>query len=249
MTRLLLPLLLAGCLPDREVLAPVAAAWGEQVASEAAPASQAALGMAAVSAALCGYSLEEWEAMGTVAPTLPEEIASIFAIEEPGALRAYAARGQFACTWSGSFFDREIALHLAVETPTSDFAVSLEEPGSGVEGDGDTGEPEGAVILAAMTLGTSRCGTAERVVAGQGSFPIGGTRGWVVATTPGADTGGLGFAPGAALPEAGGLVWNGFTDVGRATLTTHDAAGITDAHWPATAGGVGWSSEVWLELP
>lgn len=253
MTRALIALWLplsAGCLPDREILDPVAAAWGQQVAEDAAPAAQAALGMAAAASALCGYSLEEWAVMDAVAPALSAEVAGFFALEGDGTLRAWPARGQYACTYGGgSFFAREIALLVEVETPTAAFTVSLVEPGEDAGRSDDTGEPEGAVILATMGLATSRCGTVERIAAGQASFPVGGTLGWVVSTVPSEDADGLGFAPGEILPREGGLTWAGIAATGRATLTTHDAAEIAEDRWPATAKGDGWSSEVFLELP
>jgi hypothetical protein len=249
--RLLLALpLAAGCLGDREVLAPVAEAWGQEVAQEGLIGVQAGLGMAAVTAAVCGLSYAEWEALGTVAPVLPEEVAAWFGVEPKGVLKAYAASGQFMATWGGgSFFGQDVALKLSVASPTAAFVAYLDPSRSEDSGGADTGaEHDDDETLASMVLASAQCGSDARLLTGSASFPVSGDNDWDFALVPAEGAAGVAFTGGAALPSTGSASWSGKTDLGRATLLTHDAAEIADGTWPATAGGRGWSSEVALEL-
>jgi hypothetical protein len=241
--------LLPACLEDRDLLAPVAQARGELVAEEAQPAARAALGMAALGAALCGYSLEDWQAMGET-PELPEELGAWFSIDGPGVIKGYPARGQYDLTWSGaSFFGQDVTLAVTVATPMSAFTVSLNEPGGAADTGADTGAGlQAGQPLAAAVLSTSSCGGEQPQVAGSLSFPISGDYAWAVELKPAEDDDGLVFDPGTILPLRGGLGWSGTTDLGRASLQTDDASLISDGAWPATAAGRRWEARVSLEL-
>lgn len=248
----ILPFLFTGCMSDRAILDPVAEAWGRRVVEEATPAVAAALGMTAVAAALCPYSLAEWQGMDDTAPTLPDDVAAWFGVEPVGVLESYPARGQFSCSWTGgTVFGEQVALHADVATPMTSFTVALTEPREG----GDTGPDETGLdtgereTLASMALATSGCGSEVRRATGRASFPVSGGLGWGVELASAEGESGVGYAPDAGLPSSGGLVWTGIADVGRSTLTTHDAASIADGSWPATASGRGWSAEVALPLP
>lgn len=248
----LLPLLLCACPADRALLEPVAQARGELVVAAAQPAVQASVGMAAVTAALCGTTLEEWQAMGSTAPALPDPVAAWFGLGEPGALKAYPARGQFSLTWGGgSFFGQDVALVVDVATPMSAFVVQIVEAGHAAADDTalDTGSAaDPAQALASGVFATTSCGGEAPQLTGTLSFPISGEYGWAVSLVAGEEDDGMVVLPGAVLPSRGGLSWSGTVDFGRATLLTDDASTIAEDRWPATAAGRGWETSVGLAL-
>jgi hypothetical protein len=253
----LLALLLPGCFEGRDVLDPVAQARADAVAVEALPAVQAAVGMVAVGGELCGYTLEQWQDMGTGAPELPADLAAWFGIEEPGVLRAYPARGQYDVTWGGAvFFGQDVALKVTVATPMTALTVLIDEPGTADDtGLEDTGATQDvAESLASAVLATSGCGGGDHLVTGTLSYPISGDYDWAV-TVAGAegegedeDEDGMAVPDGALLPARGTLSWSGTTAYGRASMQTEDASTIADDAWPATVSGRDWEAGVSLPL-
>lgn len=252
-TLLLTTLLTPACVQGRDLLEPVAQARGELVADEARPAAMAAVGMAAVGAALCGYSLEDWQGMGGTAPALPTELAAWFSLEDPGVMRAYPARGQYELTWGGgAFFGQAVALKATVATPMSAFTVYVDQAADAAQDDtgpADTGlGHDDSLTLASAALSTSSCSGEFPQVTGSLSFPVSGEYSWAVGLNGAEDDEGVAFAQGALLPSRGDLSWSGIASFGRATLQTDDASTITDNAWPSTASGRGWEASVDLEL-
>ena len=256
--------LLAGCIQARDLIEPVAQARADAVAEEALVAVQASVGMAAVGAFLCGYTLESWQDMGTEAPTLPDDVAAWFGIDEPGALRSYPARGQYELTWGGAtFFGQDVALSATVATPMTALTVSIVEAGLADDtgSDEDTGgTAEATESLASAALATTGCGGEDHLVAGTVSFPISGDYGWTTTLvgaeataetedqSKGEDEDGMAFEVSAAMPARGTLTWSGTTNFGRASLLTDDASTIAEGLWPATVSGRDWDGDVSLAL-
>ncbi len=257
MTRTLPPLLVVllatSCVRDRSLIEPVAQARAELVAETAQPAAHAAVGMTALGAALCGYSLEDWQGMGTSAPQLPSDLVAWFSVDPSGVMHAYPARGQYEITWSdGSFFGQDVSLKVTVGTPMSAFTVYLSEPGDA--GQDDTGPSETGIgqsegeILASAVLSSSGCGDGDHLVSGNLSFPVSGDYSWDVTVQGAEDEDGMAFEEDALYPSRGSMSWSGIAEFGRATLVTDDASTIADLAWPATASGRGWESTVDLSL-
>ena len=254
---LLAAFLLSGCFEGRDLLDPVAQARADAVAVEALPAIQAAVGMVAVGGELCGYTLEQWQELGTEAPELPADVASWFGLEEPGVLRAYPARGQYEVTWGGgSFFGQDVAIKATVATPMTAFTVTIDEPGAASDtGMDDTDAPQDvSESLASAVLATTGCGGGDHLVAGTLSYPISGDYDWAVSVAGAAgeeeedDEEGMALAEGDLLPSRGILSWSGTTVYGRASLRTEDASAIAGATWPATVSGRNWDASVSLPL-
>jgi hypothetical protein len=246
-------LALAGCVADRELVQPVAQARAEIAADDARPAALAAIGLAGVGAALCRYSLEDWQAMNDRAPELPDELAAWFALEGDGVMRSYPARGQYEIVWSGgSFFGEDISLDVTVGTPMSAFSLYLRQAGN--PGQEDTGPADSGPghdeheFLASALLSTSGCATDTRQVMGNLSFPISGSYDWDLELQGAEGDDGVAFERGQLLPVRGALLWSGVTSFGRASLQTDDASEITEQRWPATASGRNWGAPVELEL-
>jgi len=246
-------LMLSGCVQDRMLLEPVAQARAEIAAGDAEPAAHAALGMASTAAFLCGYSLEDWQEMGSQAPELPDDLAAWFALDSPAVVRAYPARGQYDLTWGdGEFFGQDVSLKVSVATPMSAFTMYLDEASSSDSedtGSDDTGATHSeSENLASAVLSTTSCGGDEPQVAGNLSFPVSGDYGWTVTLQGAEDDEGVVFTKDALLPSRGDLTWSGVTSFGRATLQTDDASTISVEAWPSTASGKGWESVVDLDL-
>ncbi len=244
---------LQACVQTRDLLEPVAQARADIVAEEALPAAHASVGMAAVGAALCGYSLEDWQGRGGSAPDLPDEVAAWFSLDDPGVMRAYPARGQFELTWGGGeFFGQEVALKVTVATPMTAFTVYLDQ--ASAAGVGDTGladtatDHDDSATLASAALSTSSCAGEFPQVAGSLSFPVSGEYSWAVGLHGGEGDEGMAFAQDALLPSRGQLSWSGVASFGRANLQTDDASIIADDSWPATASGRGWQAPVGVVL-
>ncbi len=245
------PLLLTACVQDRDLLAPVAEARAGIAAEDAQPSVYAALGMAAVAADLCGYSLEDWQAMGTEPPALAEDVAAWFGVDEPAQMRVYAARGQYDLSWNGGrAFGQDVTLKVSVATAMSSFTVTLTELSEAtVDTGGDTGAVEDdAEVLASALLATSRCGGTGPQVVGNFDFPVSGDYAWDITLAGAEGDDGLAYAPDALLPSRGTLAWGGVASYGRASIETDDASTISQDRWPGTASGRGWESSVELVL-
>ncbi len=246
-------LLLTGCLSSRDTLEPLAQAKGDYVLGEIDAALLAGVGMAAIGSELCGYTLEEWQAM-EAAPALPAELSAWFGMEQDGALQSYPARGQYVVTWGGvQWFQQDVAIVASVATPMSAFSVYIEAAGSAGDGQDtgaeDTGGPDDdSAALASAVLSTSLCGTEEHKVSGSISYPISVDYGWTVSLEAAEDEAGMAWASGAVLPTRGVIGWSGSTDIGRASLTTRDATSIADGVWPASIKGSDWEAEVALAI-
>jgi hypothetical protein len=244
---------LAGCVADRDLVQPVAQARAEIAAEDARPAVQAALGLAGVGAAMCGYSLEDWQAMGDRAPELPEALAAWFSLEEDGVMRAYPARGQYEIVWSGGrFFGQDVRLELTVGTPMSAFSLYLRQAADAAQedtGPADSGpDQDERESLASALLATSSCASELSQVTGKLSFPISGSYDWELELQGAEGDQGVAIERGSVLPARGALLWSGVTSFGRATLQTEDASVITEQRWPATASGRDWEAGVELDL-